>query len=299
MTRPPKKMLAICSLVIFFMLPGARLLAADEAAVPPPDETRLQARTEALKREFLKLKEDFEKDVKRVREQNVLTTMALETTAQSWGLAATFMKVDASRGMRQKKTAMDRAMTAKNWDRREMAALEYYYEAILLITRAMSMRNNQPPLLTELDAIAAKTAEQKKGLEAKPDGALEKRVLLSGALSGVMAVAVKSVGGGAMEKPVQLIVKEMLYKANSISERPDIHYRAKLSLLYANNVDGLTALIFLLGHNAGPPLSNELAKVHSSWKDHLEDANLPDALSLTWTAQYQAVLPLSFWLATH
>jgi hypothetical protein len=137
------------------------------------------------------------------------------------------------------------------------------------------------------------------GLKAKPEAELEKRVILSGALSGIMAVAVKSVGGGAMEKPVQLIVKEMLGKAHSISTRPDIHYRAKLALLYANNAHGLTALTFLLGHNAGPPLSNELAKVHNAWNTHVEGASLPDTLSLTWTAQCQAVLPLSFWLATH
>ncbi len=139
--------------------------------------------------------------------------------------------------------------------------------------------------MKELDSIAAKTAEEVSALKKKPEAALEKRVVISGALTGITAVAVKSVGGGAMEKPVQLIVKEMLYKANSISERPDIHYRAKLSLLYANNVDGLTALIFLLGHNAGPPLSNELAKVHNAWNIHVRDASLPDTLSLTWTAQ--------------
>lgn len=276
----------------------SRLLAAESGAAPIGQQLNVQAETEALQGEFLALKEQFEREVKKVKEQKILTTMALETTAQSWALAASFIGAE-SEGIALKRNALEKAIKSKNWETRELAALDYYYEAIISLTRKLAQQESQAPLISELDSIAAKTAEQLKAAAAKPDGALESRVVLSGALSGIMAVAVKSVGGGAMEQPIQLIVKEMLSKANSISARPDIHYRAKLSLLYVNNVEGLTALTFLLGHNAGPPLSSELARVHSSWNDHVEDASLPDILGLTWTAQYQAVLPLAFWLATH
>ncbi len=275
-----------------------QIASAGRVCLALSDRAGIQVETEDLQIEFLELKKKFELDAKKVKEQKILTTMALETTARSWALAASFLGAD-ERGARLKKSTLDKAVTSKNWETRELAALEYYYEAILSLTMKIAQKNNQKTLLDELEAIIAETAEQLEGLGAKPEGALEKRAVLSGGLTGIMAVAVKSVGGGAMEQPIQLIVKEMLSRANAISARPDIHYRAKLYLLYVNNVQGLTALTFLLGHNAGPPLSGELAKVHSAWNAHVENANLPDTLSLTWTAHYQAVLPLAFWLATH
>lgn len=253
---------------------------------------------ETLQADFLRLKTKFEQDIQKVKEQTVLTTMALESTAQAWALAALYLDAEAGE-IAVKKAALQKAMAGKNWEARELAALEYYYEAVLALAKKRARNNSQNPLVAELDSIAAKTAQEVAGLKAKPEADLEKRVVLSGALASIMAVAVKSVGGGAMEQPTQLIVKEMLAKARAVSERPDIHYRAKLSLLYANHAQGLTALIFLLGHNAGPPLSHELAKVHNAWNSHLREASLPDTLSLTWTAQGQAVLPLAFWLATH
>ncbi|UQZ88004.1 hypothetical protein C4J81_01730 [Deltaproteobacteria bacterium Smac51] len=304
MIRPAKKphfsrFLAFISMFLFLPCPSVQAAAPNEAAgTATLPAVRTQAETEALQQEFLKLKKKFEQDAQKTKEQKTLTTLALETTAQSWALAASFIGSNDAE-LRNKKTAIDKAMASKNWDSREMAALEYYYEALFAMTRKAAQNKSQAPLLVELDSIAAKTAEQLAGLKGKPDAALEKRVVLSGSLTGIMAVAVKSVGGGAMEQPIQLIVKETLSKANAVSARPDIHYRAKLSLLYANNVHGLTALTFLLGHNAGPPLSNELAKVHNAWNTHVRDASLPDTMSLTWTAQCQAALPLSFWLATH
>ncbi len=300
MIRPVKKprFSRFLTFTVLFSLTLSQVLAADGVCLASSGRPDIQAGTAALQVEFLELKKQFERDAKRVKEQKILATMALETAARSWALAASFLGAD-EKGTRLKKSALDRAVASKNWEKRELAALEYYYEAILSLTRTMAQKNSQKTLLDELDSITAETAEQLEGLGAKPDGILEKRVVLSGVLTGIMAVAVKSVGGGAMEQPIQLIVKKMLSKANKISARPDIHYRAKLYLLYVNNVQGLTALTFLLGHNAGPPLSGELAKVHSSWNDHVEDANLPDTLSLTWTAHYQAALPLAFWLATH
>lgn len=299
MIRPFKKpRFSRFPVFIFLSCALIQIASAGLVCLASSDRADIQAETEALQVEFLKLKEKFELGAKKVKEQKILTTMALETTARSWALAASFLGADEE-GTRLKKSALDKAVASRNWETRELAALEYYYEAILSLAMKMAQKNNQKTLLDELGSIIAKTAEQLEGLGAKPEGVLEKRVVLSGGLTSIMAVAVKSVGGGAMEQPIQLVVKEMLSRANTISARPDIHYRAKLYFLYVNNVQGLTALTFLLGHNAGPPLSGELAKVHSAWNAHVEDANLPDTLSLTWTAHYQAVLPLAFWLATH
>jgi hypothetical protein len=123
-------------------------------------------------------------------------------------------------------------------------------------------------------------------------------VVISGALVSLMSVMVGAVGGGVMEQPTRDIMANVVTKADYISKRPDIHYRAKLSFLYANNVQGLGALIFLLGQNAGPPLSAELAVIHGTLNQYGDDLSLPETQSLTWAAQTQAALPLAYWLAS-
>lgn len=259
--------------------------AAARAATPPGEAAGLQ-------QDFLQLKKRFEAEVRKTRDQKRLMVLSLEAAAEAWGLAADHL---AGRQRPPRKSAP----SPKDLERREAAALGRYYDSMLLLARRLTAKNNQLPLAAEVEAIAAKTDEQLGTLAPKPESEVERDTALAGALASLMAVTVKSVGGGAMEQPIQIIVKEMVARANGTTDRPDLHYRGKMSLLYANNVQGLTDLTFLLGHNAGPPLSDELARVHNDWSRHLAEASLPAALSLTWTAQCQAVLPLAFWLATH
>jgi hypothetical protein len=255
-----------------------------------------------LRLDFIKLKSLFETEAKKTTEQKVLASLALKTTALSWAMAAANLsgaeKFEEPRWSAKIMNFERSWESTKNWDERELAALEFYYEAMSDMARILASRNRQIFFLEELEKLSAKTAETLLNFGDKADGGLERRVIISGALAGVTSLAVRSVGGGAMERPAQLVIKDMINKANDISERPDAHYRAKLSLLYANNAQGLTSLVFLLGHNAEPALNRELTAVRGAWNRHGAGGALPDAMSLSWAAQAQASLPLAYWLAT-
>jgi hypothetical protein len=255
-----------------------------------------------LRLEFIKLKSLFETEAKKTTEQKILASLALKTTALSWAMTAT--NLSGAENFEEPRWAVkirnferDWENTA-NWDERELLALEFYYAAMSDVARVLASRNRHILFLEELEKLSAKTAESLLNFGDKVDGGLERRVIISGALASVTSLAVRSVGGGAMEQPVQVVIKDMINKANGISERPDAHYRAKLSLLYANNAQGLTSLVFLLGHNAEPALNRELAAVRNAWNRHSAGGALPDATSLSWAAQAQASLPLAYWLAT-
>ena len=255
-----------------------------------------------LRGEYQRLKQRFEDRVKVTSDPKAASCLSVETSALAWLLATTNLAADhdGSRKWLNKAAEFEKiAAESQNWDARHLTALEFYYDSLAEIIPLLSTKTSLPFMITELDQVVDKTEEQLAALEGKPDAYLEKRVVLSGAMVSLMSVMVRAVGGGSMEQPVQGILSNVVTKADHISKRPDVHYRAKLSLLYANNIQGLTALVFLLGQNAGPPLSTELAVVHGTLNQYSLDLSLPDIISLTWVAQAQASLPLAFWLATN
>lgn len=255
-----------------------------------------------LRGDYQRLKRHFEEQIRETSDPKAASCLSAETSAISWLLAAANLSVDIDDARKWLNLADEFERTrggSQNWDARHLAALEFYYQGLVQIIPLLLSNTGQSVMLPEMEQIVNKTDEQLSALDGKPDALQEKRVTVSGALVSLMSVMVGAVGGGSMEQPVRGILNNVVTKADYISKRPDIHYRAKLSLLYANNIQGLTALVFLLGQNAGPPLSSELAVIHGTMNQHSADLNLPDALSLTWVAQAQAVLPLAFWLGVN
>ena len=254
-----------------------------------------------LQVEFISLKERLESGITENSDPAAVACLAAETTALAWLLAAVhLMEDEESRREWLAKAADFRESWAESgdWDARHLAALEHYYDALSELSIFLVSENQQKPLALEWQQIREKTKQQLALLNGKPESSLEKRVLLSGALVSLSSVAVRSVGGGSMTRPVRQIITELMEKSKNVNQRSDLHYRAKLSLLYAGNLQGLTALTFLLGMNAGPPLSGDLATLHGTLNKYGPGSSLPQATSLTWTAQAQASLPLAYWLAS-
>ena len=254
-----------------------------------------------LKEHFTDIKMRFETQVIKNSDPLVISCLALETTALAWTLAAAHLTEDSGTAAEWRERAADFERSwdeSKNWDERHLAALDLYYDALMEVASHLVAKNRQIPLSVELKHIQKKTRKEILGLDGKPDAAFETRVVLSGSLASVVGVAVRSLGGGTMRQPVRRILEDMVARSEAVNHRPDIHYRAKLSFLYSGNLSGLTAMIFLLGQSAGPPLSQEIAVLHGALNKYGPGSSLPSALSLTAVAQAQASLPLAFWLAT-
>lgn len=267
-----------------------------------PSMARAASSADLLRADYLRLKERFEAQARQNTDPRVLSCLAVETVALSWTLAAAQLTEDedARREWRTKAAEFETSWDeAKTWDARHLRALELYYEALTEVDLYLVTQGQRQLLAKELTQIENQTQRQLQALSDREDPDLEKRVVLSGALVSLASVATRSLGGAPMEEPVAALLQALVLKSGEIQKRSDLHYRAKLSLLYANNLKGLTTLVFLLGQTAGPPLSRELALIHRSLNQYGQGHSLPYANSLVWVAQAQAVLPLAYWLATH
>ncbi len=253
-----------------------------------------------LKERFFTLKEHLENASLESDDPAVISCLAVETAAMAWLLAvAELMDEEETRRewLAKANDFQESWEASRNWEARHLAALENYYDALSELTIFLISENNQKPLAGEWQRIREKTKRQLTEMSQKTDSVLEKKVILSGALVGLSSIIVRSVGGGPMTRPVREKISELMDNAQEINKRPDLHYRAKLSLLYAGNLQGLTAMTFILGMNAGPPLSEKLAILHGTLNKYGPGSSLAQALGLTWTAQAQASVPLAYWLA--
>ena len=274
--------------LLVFLLTAQPLLAAG------PDDT--------LRTQYRRLKTNFENLVQQDENQTAITCLAVETAAMSWGLAMADFQIKTSRGngwAEKVKEFENSWAVSEEWESRHLRALEFYHEAFETLVLAWVADRQQTWLQNELNSIQFETASQLADLDDRPDNGPEKRVILSGALASLMGVAVKSIGGATTTESVRLIMEDTVAKARAVGFRTDLHFRGRMSLLYAANLQSLTSLTFLLGRDTGPPLNRELAVIHSGLNQHGPDGGLPRAICLTWTAQAQASVPLAYWLVTH
>lgn len=268
------------------------------------------ARADELNEAFSSLKEQFESQARR---QNLapaqLTILGLETTARAWALAATHLTEDpeareewlsraeqlASPG--QEPGHKGPSAPSRELDERHSAALELYYQAFREAVLYLVTVKQQKVLALEMRRIHRLTGDKLARLTNQPQRELEKRVILSGALVSLATVGIRSLGGNLLSPQLEGLVRDWVERAETLSRRSDLHYRARLQLLYISNLRHLTALVFVLGRQAGPPLSRELAMLHGNLNHYGPKRGLPGAQSLIWAAQAQAAIPLAYWLS--
>lgn len=275
------------------------------------------ARAEELDEAFSRLKAHFEAQARQNLAPAQLSILGLETTAQAWALAAVGLTEDLEAReewrLRAEKTpsspnrSVDDEMEAggirkgpadrQSLEERHSAALELYYQAFREVALYLVTANQQKDLALEMKLIHRLTRHKLARLEGQPQRALEKRVVLSGALVALATVAIRSLGGNLLNPQMEGLVKDWLERTELLSRRVDLHYRARLQLLYIGNLRRLTALVFILGRQAGPYLGRELAQLHGNLNLYGPKRGLPGAQSLIWAAQAQAAIPLAYWLS--
>ncbi|MGL4208654.1 MAG: hypothetical protein ACRCTY_04630 [Candidatus Adiutrix sp.] len=255
-----------------------------------------------LQQQFIELKQQFEKDIKQQAEQQILSAISVKTVALAWAIATENAQLNKDQELKYwparirffKKTWGQN----RNWEEREFLALELYYEALKNFAQIRLANNQQFDFLDELNK--ATTQISKEIGSNNLSETLQRRFVISESLVTIMAIFVRSSSNGEyLDDEVSFILENMAKKSKSIHTRPDAHHRARLYLLYANNIKALNHLVFLLAHNAAPPLNRELKAIYSTWAIHGNGSSVPDILSLAWVAQAQASLPIAFWLATH
>ena len=91
----------------------------------------------------------------------------------------------------------------------------------------------------------------------------------------------------------------MLNRTEVISRRTDVHYQARMELLYLNNSRSLVDMLFLMAKSGGSPVASEAVVLEKAWRNHFEagETRVSDLMSLTWVANAQITFPLAWWVA--
>jgi hypothetical protein len=250
---------------------------------------------------FLRLKERFETLAQRHSDPVILACLAVETTAQAWTLAAARLTEDPIIQAQWKARAagFEKSWSSAgwDWDTRHRRALRVYYEAFSDVARKVAGVRTDGRRNDELAAVLEKADKALAALSKRsPDAYLEREALSHGLMS--LASIVIHSSDHRLGRPAGLILEAVDEAVDDLRHRKGLHYRARLSFIYTAQVQGLTDLIFLLSQTAGPPLSRPLAEIQAALDRAGADPRLPITLSLLWTAQAQASLPLAYWLST-
>lgn len=249
---------------------------------------------------FLRLKERFELLALRYSDPIALACLAVETTAEAWTLAAARLADDPAiqTHWRAKAAELDKSLSSsRDWDARHRRALKLYCEALSEVASKVAALRPEGRLHTELSAVLEQIDRDLAALARRtPDAYLEKEVLSRNLMS--LADLIVRYSGPELDQPADLILDAIAEETRDLRRRKGLHYRARLAFIYTAQVQALTDLIFLLGPAAGPPLSRPLAEIRNTLDKAGADPRLPTTLSLAWTAQAQASLPLAYWLSS-
>ena len=264
------------------------------AAWPQPSYARAEDQSS-----FLRLKEHFETLAQRYSDPIILTCLAVETTAQAWTLAAARLAEDSASQVKWQARALDFEKSwssSRDWDSRHRQALKVYYEALSEVARKVAGFYPNGRQNAELAVVLDRNERAMAALSKNPDDYLEKETFSYG-LMNLADLIIRSTDL-ELDQPADLIMDAVIKETRALRRQKGLHYRARLAFIYAAQIQGLTDMLFLLGQAAGPPLSRPLTEVRIALDKEGADSNLPTNLSLIWTAQAQASLPLAYWLST-
>ena len=250
---------------------------------------------------FLRLKDRFETLVQRHSDPVILACLAVETVAQAWTMAAVRLTEDPGiKAQWQARAAgfeKSWSSTGRDWDTRHRRALRVYYEAFSEVARKVAGVRPDGRRNTELATVLEESDKALSSLARRPPDAYLEREALSNGLMNLAKVIIRS-SDHRLGRPADIILDAVDEEVDALRHRKGLHYRARLSFIYTAQIQALTDLIFLLSQTAGPPLSHPLAEIQAALDRAGSDPRLPITLSLLWTAQAQASLPLAYWMST-
>jgi hypothetical protein len=255
-----------------------------------------------LKLDFLK--HEFEGELEGVDDQKQISALALRASGRAFLASATLAdegneRFDAEEILRR--FDQDWNKRDASWAAREGLALRLYFEAAARLAARLALRSLDMKAADDLREFfnQAKTRQKEEGHLTATAIEAEEKVLWSNRLCTLTTILGGMVLSAPRKDELDNIVEDLLNRAEVVAARTDIHYQAKMELLYLNDAQGLTSILFLLAGAAGSPVAREAAQLEELWRGHVSQpgTQVSDMLSLTWVANTQIALPLAWWLA--
>jgi hypothetical protein len=185
-----------------------------------------------------------------------------------------------------------------SWTTRQTSAIKLYFESLAALCLAEAKDKGEDWAFDAIDALLRESLKGVFSHDREKDREAEARAVWSSRLAALAPILVR-LRAKDNDAALSEIVTRLVEKAKKASDRKDVHYQARMELLYFNNAQAVARTHFLLASSPSSPLASEAKSLEAAWDEHLKAANnsLADQISLTWLTTAQLSFPLAFWLA--
>jgi hypothetical protein len=159
-------------------------------------------------------------------------------------------------------------------------------------------RLNDQRVLGELLAISGSPATSKA--KSRPAKNAEARVYWSNRIVVGTSLLIRLI---APEKAreVEDMTDDLLNRAEVIATRRDVHYQARMDLLYLHTAQSMAALLFLVATDEDSPIFPEAAGMEGAWEERISDTGfqVSEKTSLSLVSNTQLAFPMLHLLAAN
>jgi hypothetical protein len=249
------------------------------------------------------LKDDFEASVRATGEQNPVVLEAISWKYISLAFVAAVSALEAERYgdyFEKKQQSLEVLWKDKksSWDHKAISAMSLSDEALAKLIVILADKEKKPEVLAEFKAIMALHGVNSGKAKAEPAKLAETKVFWANRLVALFPLIVK-VTAPSKDSELEDIMDDLLNKAEIIAARKDVHFQARLDLLYLNNVQSFTSMFFLLSTLPDSAIREETIPIENELEVALRDPDLKvsDKIALSLVAASQMSFHLSLWYA--
>jgi hypothetical protein len=302
--------LAILTLLAFSLCQSAA--RADDPSVEnsPFDDSRIEDSYEvdqsaALESRLNQAKQNFENQLQGISDQKQISALALRAAAEAFLEAAALTDktnelFDPVDSLAVFEAEWEQAKSS--WAAREGRALRFYFEALSRLTARLAVRASSKESFEKLEDLfkAARAGQKRPRPMTVPALEAEAKVFWSNRLCALASILGSLETTPDQKAQIADLVEDLINRSEVVASRTDIHYQAKMELLYLNNAQSLSRILFLVSGEKNSPIAQTAQQMERAWLDHLDqtDLQVSDRVTLTWVANAQLAFPLAWWLAT-
>jgi hypothetical protein len=248
------------------------------------------------------LKTTLEAQLVGLRDQRQIAALALRDSAKAWFISAHCLRNNFSPMELEERLASLERQWLKNknsWDNLERLSLQFYFESLVNLSVSLAYHADDRRGFEEMTWLLTRAEPGYGRAKTASAKTAEAKVRWSNRISAIAASLVK-VKAVEQNQALEDLVADMVNRAAVVANRDDIHYLGRMNLLYLNNAQGLTSILFLLAKSEGSPFIEQAGDMEKAWREHMDqkDSQVADLVSLTWVTNAQITFPLAFWLAS-
>jgi hypothetical protein len=278
------------------------LFAASLSCASGPGLPARAQQPDALERALEQVKAEFEREAAGNRDPRAIQASSWKAVGLSFLEALAAMDTARYGEFRDRNTEEIYAAWTDDrtgWDHREIRAMRLCDEVWSRMAAIMAARDGSPALAQELEGVMTRHEVAAARARTEPARRAEARVFWSNRLAVTLPFLVEGLVPG-QSGALDDIAEDLINNAEVVAERRDVHYQARMDLLYNNNVRGLAGMMFLALSQKGSPYLEDAAALRQAWDDSMArpDFKVSDKITHSLLTAAQLSFPMAHWLGS-